>query len=478
MDPFQSIRVLVSKAKLQEATQNMLDLPSSHKDAVTLIQTQLTSLKNRELTGVISFQDLNLSRNKIAARILDLLSLIEEEQANQEVSVPSEEEPIKIIDPPIYEKLMADNAFLKIDWLAQGLEKAKSVCKIHTSAGYIGTGFLVQGGFIFTNNHVIASAAIAQYSEIEFGYDNPEVNSVRYRLDHTQFHTLRALDYTKVKVIDNPEAPLAQWGVLEINPIIPQAQDTLLIIQHPRGRPKELAFSDGNISTWEHRLHYEISTEPGSSGSPVFDIHWNVVAIHHAGGNIPVNGQGDIKYVNEGILFKYIEEDLSQKNPTDAQQVEQTGPPTIKVEKPIKTILVYNIRDKKYADDLDAHLIMQKRQNHIRIFDIQKDIPADADKKEALDKALKEASMVLVLISPNLYRPDTLEIALEVEDYVSQKRVIPIKLVPFDIKSTPFAKLMGLPMHVDSIKTSQDSDTTLYEIAQQITRVIQDILNP
>jgi V8-like Glu-specific endopeptidase len=34
-------------------------------------------------------------------------------------------------------------------------------------------------------------------------------------------------------------------------------------------------------------LQYTTSTEPGSSGSPVFDDEFQVVGIHHSGGMLP-----------------------------------------------------------------------------------------------------------------------------------------------------------------------------------------------
>ena len=49
--------------------------------------------------------------------------------------------------------------------------------------------------------------------------------------------------------------------------------------------------------------------EPGSSGSPVFDKEWNVVALHHSGGWVTEPGVQDPThqfYRNEGILIDAV----------------------------------------------------------------------------------------------------------------------------------------------------------------------------
>jgi hypothetical protein len=48
---------------------------------------------------------------------------------------------------------------------------------------------------------------------------------------------------------------------------------------------------------------------PGSSGSPVFNDLWQVIAIHHSGGDLQVNAKGDKRFVNEGVLMSVIRED-------------------------------------------------------------------------------------------------------------------------------------------------------------------------
>src|SRR5262249_16458385 len=56
------------------------------------------------------------------------------------------------------------------------------------------------------------------------------------------------------------------------------------IIQHPQGRPKQVALRDNQvIDLLDDFLHYRADTEPGSSGAPVFNDFWELVGLHHSG---------------------------------------------------------------------------------------------------------------------------------------------------------------------------------------------------
>jgi endonuclease G len=49
---------------------------------------------------------------------------------------------------------------------------------------------------------------------------------------------------------------------------------------------------------------------PGSSGSPVFNDSWHVIAIHHAAVRAADDSQH--RYVNEGILMSAIKPDAGR----------------------------------------------------------------------------------------------------------------------------------------------------------------------
>jgi V8-like Glu-specific endopeptidase len=91
-----------------------------------------------------------------------------------------------------------------------------------------------------------------------------------------------------------------------------QVDEYVQIIQHPNGEEKQLAYR-ANIVVHSDTtyLQYLTDTLPGSSGSPVFNRDWKLVALHHAGG--PPGGivVGTGQFVrNQGIQVSLINQDL------------------------------------------------------------------------------------------------------------------------------------------------------------------------
>ena len=76
-----------------------------------------------------------------------------------------------------------------------------------------------------------------------------------------------------------------------------------MIVQHPEGGLKQIAVTNNHvIGLTGDRVQYSTHTLPGSSGSPVFDDRWRVVAIHRGGGTLVKDATGRRVYANEGIL--------------------------------------------------------------------------------------------------------------------------------------------------------------------------------
>jgi endonuclease G len=77
------------------------------------------------------------------------------------------------------------------------------------------------------------------------------------------------------------------------------------IVQHPSGAPKVVAIRENRVNdVFDEFIHYATDTEPGSSGSPVFNDGWKLVALHHAG--VPDPNDSTRYVANEGIRISSI----------------------------------------------------------------------------------------------------------------------------------------------------------------------------
>ncbi|MHC5747651.1 MAG: LamG-like jellyroll fold domain-containing protein [Nostoc sp.] len=98
--------------------------------------------------------------------------------------------------------------------------------------------------------------------------------------------------------------------------ICSKSGDPVYIIQHPKGRQKKVVLHDNDISDfgiYKNVLRYVADTDYGSSGSPVFNARWELVALHHAA--IPNNNVSEPKIISQqGIRTCRIVEDLKKKS--------------------------------------------------------------------------------------------------------------------------------------------------------------------
>ncbi len=210
------------------------------------------------------------------------------------------------------EKLLGSRSnSAKVDWLEKARKAAIAVCRIVCGEEY-GTGFLAEGGYVFTSNHVIRSAEDAKNARLAFNYGLGKA-IISYTLDVSDFHCSPPdiYDFARVKVLDRSDEPLSQWGFVEFDAkTIPQVGEGVTVIQNPMGEVKQFK-SDEVLGHLNQYLFYTTQTEPGSSGSPVLNKDCKVVAIHHAGkmmseGGFVINDKGDRAGANRGILFQKI----------------------------------------------------------------------------------------------------------------------------------------------------------------------------
>ncbi|MFE6096607.1 endonuclease [Streptomyces massasporeus] len=192
------------------------------------------------------------------------------------------------------ERLIGRNNLTPVAFLEDGVRASRSVGRVTISGpgGGHGTGFLVSSSLLLTNNHVLRDARVAGRSTVAFafqdGVDGNPLTPAVFQLEPARFFvTDRALDYSLVAVapLGAQGEELSSFGRL----VLSDAQGKVVvgefvnIVQHPRGEPKQLALRDNQImDVLERFLHYESDTREGSSGSPVFNDQWEVVALHHS----------------------------------------------------------------------------------------------------------------------------------------------------------------------------------------------------
>jgi V8-like Glu-specific endopeptidase len=224
-------------------------------------------------------------------------------------------------DSKTLEKITGSKStLLPISFLSTGLQKAKSVARIliqKASGTEAGTGFLLPNNLLLTNNHVIGDKSTALQAKVQFGY---ELGDNKLPLQHTEFDldpnngfaTSQIHDWTVVRVKNNANS---SFGQIELKSVNIMKNDFVNIIQHPGGRYKQIAMYH-NLVTYSNNeiVQYLTDTEPGSSGSPVFNNDWEVVALHHSGGILQEPGTEQKLLRNEGININRVIDGIKNAN--------------------------------------------------------------------------------------------------------------------------------------------------------------------
>jgi V8-like Glu-specific endopeptidase len=210
----------------------------------------------------------------------------------------------------------ARSALVPVSFLAVGVARARAVAKVQLANGAAGSGFLVRDGLLLTNHHVLPDAASAASAVALFNYqetaDGLAEPMESYHLDPAAFFaTSEADDWSAVRVAGDAAA---RWGTLELKRAAVCRDDRVNIVQHPGGGPTQISFfSNLVVYVGGGRVQYLTDTLPGSSGSPVLDRDWNVVALHHSGGWLtePGSDPKNTFYRNEGILIDNVIDGLA-----------------------------------------------------------------------------------------------------------------------------------------------------------------------
>jgi V8-like Glu-specific endopeptidase len=238
------------------------------------------------------------------------------------VEVPAKEWRAGIADTG-YEALFGRERYQDLVWFQRALDRCRAVGRIDDQGGdAAGTGFLVEPEplgvrgepFLFvTNSHVISQHGLAALSP-----DQATVTFTALDAEPGQFRVERVvwesppdeLDCTMV-ALSGPSTCGHGLALTTSPPVLSeQRRQRAYVIGHPAGkRQPRFSIRDNFLLDLDDRLvHYRSPTEPGSSGSPVFNEEWDIFALHHRGHpQMPrLHGRSGTYEANEGIRIDAI----------------------------------------------------------------------------------------------------------------------------------------------------------------------------
>jgi len=231
----------------------------------------------------------------------------------------------KPVSAPAFEKFVSDNVVL-LDvekWRVGQTHAEWRVCRIDNGTDAAGTGFLVGPDLILTNYHVVQSLiapAIVDAAGWTARFDHKVSadgstlapgRSVKFAaawcVDFARFSTFDTepdpksgepsndeLDFALIRLAEpigaQPISPKSEeqrgWVAVTNAKIVVTKKQMIAILQHPSGGPMKLAMGMAEalaLNAAGNRIRHGVPTEPGSSGSPLFDQEWTLIALHHSG---------------------------------------------------------------------------------------------------------------------------------------------------------------------------------------------------
>jgi hypothetical protein len=234
----------------------------------------------------------------------------------QTAGAPQVDASTNAIVPGLQRNVRPFLAHLDIEkWKARLIQVSLQVCRIEQDGRPVGTGFLVGPDAVLTAWHVFEAANKAGKADsvgCRFDYESLPDGTVRPGqvfkmqaggcIDFSPYGaaemaasddpppTAAELDYALLRLTDPAgEQPVKEgvrgWITLPETVSPPAADSPILILQHPLGGPIKLAIDTVAVIGFNAngtRLRYRTKTEPGSAGSPVFTMDWDIVAMHHA----------------------------------------------------------------------------------------------------------------------------------------------------------------------------------------------------
>lgn len=184
------------------------------------------------------------------------------------------------LETRIRENSHQDINVLSGQYLTDGAERIKAVCRIVTTDSF-GTGCLVARGLVVTSHYILPTALVAAGSRAEFELADSDGNRTVILAPERFFITDETLDFTIIACSDRGIEDISPIP-LRCNPATLTRYETVSIIQCQPAQTVTLHSNRVDRIT-DKTVRYCNDNPPVSSGSPIFNCNWELVALNHAG---------------------------------------------------------------------------------------------------------------------------------------------------------------------------------------------------
>jgi hypothetical protein len=196
-----------------------------------------------------------------------------------------------------------------IVFLEQGISAARPVCRVKLPISSA-TGFLIAGNLLITGSFVIGTREQAREAVVQFDFQRT-AGDLYAPLEEFElapeegFVTSSADMWTAVCVRGDANH---KWGALPLDRADPRPGDLLSMVHHGLGKPKQIELlNSAVVSVAGKRIQSSLQVkQPGSAGAPVFDLNWDVIAMHYAAGKMPDSASGQPAMRREAIHINAI----------------------------------------------------------------------------------------------------------------------------------------------------------------------------
>ncbi len=228
------------------------------------------------------------------------------------------------------EKVFTDAYPVPYKWFLEAQRRALRIGRIWLgSTRGCGTGFLIEDGgalhrdwsghqVFLTCNHVVGTLRRGTGfppQQVTVTFDALEASpdrSTRYAVKEILWQSLPEELDTTCLLLEGREARLVPVDdfpvVTDLEALPSQEKDRVYIIGHPHGGELCFSFQDNHfVDRDERRLQYITPTQPGNSGSPIFNEALQLIGMHHAGGQMAdLDIAGKTRKTNQGIPLPAI----------------------------------------------------------------------------------------------------------------------------------------------------------------------------